>query len=197
MTSLVDERLFARARTGRRARATSRSPGRLCSSSSSWCSLPRSRGSDLLGVHLAGPHSWLEGRGATLEGVEAIAWNLRFPRVVMAALVGASLGMSGASMQGLFRNPLAEPYLLGVASGASLGATLALSLAGKLGTAFAIRRSRPADRRARFLCLRSSARSVPSAATLALSRAGPRTSMTSLLLAGVVVGGVLTSSAPT
>ena len=53
-----------------------------------------------------------------------IIWDIRFPRVVLALLVGASLGISGATYQGLFKNPLADPYLIGVASGASLGATL-------------------------------------------------------------------------
>ena len=55
----------------------------------------------------------------------AIVWQLRLPRVVLAGLVGATLSMSGASYQGVFRNPLADPYLLGVAAGAGLGATLA------------------------------------------------------------------------
>jgi iron complex transport system permease protein len=50
----------------------------------------------------------------------------RFPRVLAAALVGALLGLSGAVFQGVFRNPLAEPYLLGSAGGAALGATIAL-----------------------------------------------------------------------
>lgn len=55
---------------------------------------------------------------------DTIIWNIRFPRVVLALLVGASLGISGATYQGLFKNPLADPYLIGVASGASLGATI-------------------------------------------------------------------------
>ncbi|THU02569.1 iron ABC transporter permease [Lampropedia puyangensis] len=50
----------------------------------------------------------------------------RLPRVVAAALVGALLGLSGAIFQGVFRNPLAEPYLLGASGGAALGATIAL-----------------------------------------------------------------------
>ena len=51
-------------------------------------------------------------------------WKLRFPRIILAFIVGASLSVSGATFQGLFRNPLADPYLIGVASGASLGATV-------------------------------------------------------------------------
>jgi iron complex transport system permease protein len=57
-----------------------------------------------------------------------ILWTLRFPRVILAFLEGASLGVAGAVMQGLFRNPMADPYVLGVSSGASLGAVLGLVL---------------------------------------------------------------------
>ncbi|MDB5441090.1 MAG: iron transporter [Caulobacteraceae bacterium] len=56
-----------------------------------------------------------------------ILWTIRAPRVVMAALVGAALGLSGAVMQGLLRNPLAEPGVLGVSAFAGLGAALAIS----------------------------------------------------------------------
>jgi iron complex transport system permease protein len=62
---------------------------------------------------------------------EAIVWELRLPRVILAALVGATLGLAGASYQGVFRNPLADPYLLGVAAGAGLGATLAIAYGGQ------------------------------------------------------------------
>ncbi len=55
---------------------------------------------------------------------DAIIWQVRAPRVVLAGLVGATLAFAGASYQAVFRNPLAEPYLIGVAAGASLGATL-------------------------------------------------------------------------
>jgi iron complex transport system permease protein len=55
-----------------------------------------------------------------------IVWQLRAPRVVLAALVGGMLAVAGASYQGVFRNPLADPYLLGVAGGAGLGATIAI-----------------------------------------------------------------------
>jgi iron complex transport system permease protein len=56
-----------------------------------------------------------------------IVLDVRLPRVVAAGVVGASLAFAGASYQGVFRNPLASPYLLGVASGAALGATLVIS----------------------------------------------------------------------
>jgi iron complex transport system permease protein len=58
---------------------------------------------------------------------ETILWELRVPRVLLAALVGGMLAISGATYQGVFHNPLADPYLLGVAAGAGLGATLAIA----------------------------------------------------------------------
>ena len=58
---------------------------------------------------------------------EAIVWELRLPRVVLGALVGGMLAAAGATYQGVFRNPLADPYLLGIAAGAGLGATLAIA----------------------------------------------------------------------
>jgi iron complex transport system permease protein len=61
---------------------------------------------------------------------EAILWQVRAPRVVLAALVGGMLAIAGSAYQGVFRNPLADPYLLGVAAGAGLGATLAIAYAG-------------------------------------------------------------------
>jgi iron complex transport system permease protein len=59
----------------------------------------------------------------------AIVWQIRAPRVALGALVGGMLAVAGASYQGVFRNPLADPYLLGVAAGAGLGATLAIAYA--------------------------------------------------------------------
>ena len=56
-----------------------------------------------------------------------IVWELRLPRVVLAFLVGGALGVSGASLQALIRNPLAEPYLLGISGGAGLGAVAAIA----------------------------------------------------------------------
>lgn len=73
----------------------------------------------LLGVH------------SPLDGIdEAILWQVRAPRVVLAALVGGMLAIAGSAYQGVFRNPLADPYLLGVAAGAGLGATLAIAYVG-------------------------------------------------------------------
>ncbi len=57
---------------------------------------------------------------------EMIIWNIRFPRVLLAMFVGASLALAGAAFQGLLRNPLADPYTIGVSSGAALGAVVVL-----------------------------------------------------------------------
>jgi iron complex transport system permease protein len=59
---------------------------------------------------------------------EAIVWELRLPRVLTAMLVGCGLAVAGATFQGLLRNPLADPYVLGTASGAALGAAIAILL---------------------------------------------------------------------
>lgn len=59
------------------------------------------------------------------ETQKSIVWNLRLPRVALGLLVGAALSTAGATYQGIFRNPLADPYLLGVAAGGGFGATLA------------------------------------------------------------------------
>nr|WP_202470096.1 iron ABC transporter permease [Streptomyces sp. SID2888] len=67
--------------------------------------------------------------GSSLDRVtESVLWNVRFPRIVLALLVGASLGCAGALMQGVFGNPLAEPGVIGVSSGAAVGAVAAIAL---------------------------------------------------------------------
>jgi iron complex transport system permease protein len=73
---------------------------------------------DPLGLHLSGGLTGTQ---------EAVLLQLRLPRVILASLVGAGLAISGASYQGVFRNPLADPYLLGAAAGAGLGATLVIA----------------------------------------------------------------------
>jgi iron complex transport system permease protein len=70
-------------------------------------------------VHLPDPIS---------DTAATILYQLRLPRTMLVALVGASLAGSGSAYQGLFRNPLADPYLIGVASGAGLGAVVAMSI---------------------------------------------------------------------
>jgi iron complex transport system permease protein len=72
----------------------------------------------LLGTHLSGAD----------PAISAIVWDLRVPRVLTAMMVGAGLAIAGATFQGLLRNPLADPYVLGTASGAALGAAIAVLL---------------------------------------------------------------------
>ncbi|MEN9247919.1 MAG: iron chelate uptake ABC transporter family permease subunit, partial [Gloeomargarita sp. GMQP_bins_69] len=66
----------------------------------------------------------LWGRGEELH--QTIIWELRLPRVLLGMGVGAALGTAGALMQGMLRNPLADPYLLGIAAGAGLAAVIPL-----------------------------------------------------------------------
>jgi iron complex transport system permease protein len=73
-------------------------------------------------------HLHVPGAASQLSSTEeAILWDIRVPRVVLGALVGGMLALAGATYQGVFRNPLADPYLLGVAAGAGLGATIAIA----------------------------------------------------------------------
>ncbi|WP_128255575.1 FecCD family ABC transporter permease [Falsirhodobacter deserti] len=80
------------------------------------------------GVSLAG--LW-DGQGLSPRD-KVILWGIRLPRLVMSMLVGAALAVSGAVMQGLFRNPLADPGIVGVGAGASLGAVVGIVLGGLL-----------------------------------------------------------------
>ena len=92
----------------------------------------------------------------------AVIWQLRLPRIVLGGLVGAMLALAGASYQGAFHNALADPYLLGVASGAGLGATLAVieipHLAGGPSTPCRSSRSSGRSRRSRRLSRRAGRR---------------------------------------
>jgi iron complex transport system permease protein len=78
-------------------------------------------------VRLTPPEIWdaMAGRGDVTA--VAIMRDIRAPRVALAGLVGAALSMSGAALQGTMRNPLAEPYLLGVSGGAAVGAVIAVA----------------------------------------------------------------------
>ena len=107
--------------------------------------------------------------------VVAIVRDIRLPRVVLAALVGAALGMSGAAMQGTLRNGLAEPYLLGVSGGAAVGAVVAVGLRWSAAVGVPL---------AAFAGAAAAAVLV-----LTLARvAGGRADVRLLLMAGVVVG---------
>ncbi len=115
----------------------------------------------------------------------AVIWQLRMPRIVLGGLVGSMLALAGASYQGVFRNPLADPYLLGVASGAGLGATVALIEVPRLV-------SLPAD----FVPIAAFVGAVVAViATFALGRTGAHErNVTSLILGGVAVAAFFTAA---
>ncbi|MBP2337192.1 iron complex transport system permease protein [Saccharothrix coeruleofusca] len=69
----------------------------------------------------------LTGGGDTAATSDLIIWRIRFPRVLLGAVVGAGLALAGAVVQGVVRNPVADPYLLGLSHGASVGAVLVLT----------------------------------------------------------------------
>jgi iron complex transport system permease protein len=120
-----------------------------------------------------------------------IVTQLRLPRVLGGMLVGAALGVAGAAFQGLFRNPLADPYLMGSASGAAFAVTLFAALLGGLSPAFA--------QHAVFQHLPLSATffgflGALLATLLTLVLAGGVARTHELVLAGVVVGSVLTGA---
>src|SRR6056300_744882 len=68
----------------------------------------------------------LLGNGGLDSTLDVIIWQLRWPRVVLAAVVGATLALGGLVFQALLRNPLAEPYILGVSGGSAIGAIIAM-----------------------------------------------------------------------
>jgi iron complex transport system permease protein len=116
------------------------------------------------------------------EGQALILADLRLPRVIVAGLVGASLAASGAAYQAVFRNPLADPYLLGAAAGAGLGATIAVAY----GPSSALDLTVP------FAAFIGALVGVGLAYGLGRSSLGGRAT-TSLVLAGVAVASFLTA----
>ena len=74
------------------------------------------------------PLDWAQLLAGDPQG-QTILWQLRLPRVLLAGLVGGGLALAGASVQGLFRNPLADPTLIGVAGGAALAAAICIAVA--------------------------------------------------------------------
>src|SRR5437870_3523399 len=85
------------------------------------------------GVHLSLGEVWTGLLSADRHAeATAIVRQIRLPRIVLAALVGAALAISGTVLQALLRNPLADPFVLGVSSGAALGAIFALWVGGRL-----------------------------------------------------------------
>lgn len=109
---------------------------------------------------------------------DKVIWNLRFPRIIIAVLVGISLSISGAVFQSVFRNPLVEPYILGVSSGAAFGAACGIVF--------------PSF----FISVQVSAfvfGSLAVGGAYILSRIHGETPVITLVLAGVVIGSVFSS----
>jgi iron complex transport system permease protein len=132
---------------------------------------------------LAGRLPLVEVHGGLPQPDATILWQLRLPRVVLGALVGAMLALAGAAYQGVFRNPLADPYLLGAAGGAGLGATLAIAYGPDTS-------SWPVG----LLPLAAFTGAVAGvAAAYALGRSGGGRTTTTLVLAGVAVASFLTA----
>jgi iron complex transport system permease protein len=114
---------------------------------------------------------------------DAIIWQVRAPRVVLAGLVGATLAFAGAAYQAVFRNPLAEPYLIGVAAGASLGATLII-VSPLFLVAWVISPVPPAAFAGAVIAV---------ALSYSLARSGRNVSTTGLILSGVAVSSIGTA----
>src|SRR5690606_22016544 len=123
-------------------------------------------------------------RGEALSPLETIAWRIRLPRVLLAGLTGAGLSLAGALFQGVFRDPLADPYLIGPASGAGSGAVLVFTL----GASFPPLAAAGAPVVAFVFALLT----VLLVTALASDVGGVPT--VRLILAGVVVGAVFTSA---
>jgi iron complex transport system permease protein len=134
-------------------------------------------------AELAGRLPLVDTDSGLSEQETAILWQLRLPRVVLGGLVGAMLALAGAAYQGVFRNPLADPYLLGAAAGAGLGATLAIAY-GPDTSAW------PVD----LLPLAAFAGAIAGVvAAYALGRSGGARTTTTLILSGVAVAAFLTA----
>ncbi len=136
-------------------------------------------------VRDAASHLPLLGVHAPLSATQsAIVWQIRAPRVVLGLLVGATLAVAGSGYQGTLRNPLADPYLLGVAAGAGLGATVGfVALGNELGT---VPDAVPAFAFAGAILAVS--------VTYGVGSGGANRGTASLLLAGVAVATLLTAA---
>jgi iron complex transport system permease protein len=120
------------------------------------------------------PFGWFDVSDIT-PSQQAIIWQLRAPRVAVAALVGSSLSAAGAQLQGLFRNPLASPDIIGTSAGGALGAVIAMVTGLAMREVLAL----PAFSFAGSL--------LALFAVYALTTRGGRTPMATLLLAGVAL----------
>lgn len=132
------------------------------------------------GVHLSLGEVWAGLKG-TSPGDQAaiIVREIRLPRVLLAALVGAALAVSGTVLQALLRNPLADPYVLGISSGAALGAIVAFWMGGRLAEA------------SPFMAFGGAA--LTTAWVYLLGRRGGRLASYTLVLAGVITASFLSA----
>ncbi len=118
-------------------------------------------------------------QAAGADEARTIIWEIRLPRILLAMLVGAALSVSGTVLQALLRNPLADPYVLGISSGAALGAIVALWIGGAIGSASPL---------VAFL-----GAALTTAWVYALGRRAGRLASYTLLLAGVVTASFLSA----
>jgi iron complex transport system permease protein len=112
---------------------------------------------------------------------DMIITGIRLPRILMAGVVGAALGVAGASYQGLFRNPLADPYLIGVAQGAAFGAALGFTISWAFLGSYLIP----------VMAFVGALMAV--SAVYLIARVGKTVPVTTLILAGVAIGSFLIS----
>ena len=129
---------------------------------------------DRIGIHLPVAYE---------ENMPGVLWMIRLPRVVLGVLIGAGLGMAGASLQGLFRNPLADPGLIGISSGASMAAVVMIIIQ----NALPVFHSFPA---LNFYALNLAAFAGAILTTLfifRIARTGGQAAVSTMLLAGIAV----------
>ncbi|MHB9131590.1 MAG: FecCD family ABC transporter permease [Armatimonadota bacterium] len=125
--------------------------------------------------HISGVHT-------VPTSIDSIVWELRMPRIVLAMLVGAALAVSGALMQSLFHNPMADPYIVGVSSGAAVGAVVAIILIPVQAVVLGLNLT--------VFCAFAGGVGV-TFLVYTLARRGGRVPISTLLLTGIAVGGLM------
>jgi len=118
-----------------------------------------------------------------LETHEIIMLNIRLPRVILSAVIGMGLSVVGAAFQGMFKNPMADPYIIGVSSGAALGASIAITLGGRfiLGSFMSVQ----------FMAFTGAIITV--VCVYEIAKVGAKIPSVTLLLAGVAVSAMASS----
>ena len=116
------------------------------------------------------------GQSTAPQTEQAIVASIRLPRIILALLVGSALGVAGAVMQGLFRNPMADPGIIGVSTGGALGAVIAIATGAQAAFALALPAMSFAGASGALMLV------------FAVASVGGRFSMSALLLSGVAIG---------